>query len=439
MHLLGNMEIDDEDVLNIGGVSVRTLRQKYSTPLLVMDEKEIEDRADEFNQALREKYPGDFKLLYASKALANRTLFKILQEKNFGLDIVSGGELFRAQTADFPAEDIYFHGNNKTPEELNMALESEIGGFFLDNFSEAELLNNKAAARNQQAEVMIRVKPGIKAHTHEYMMTGQLHSKFGVGIENGRAFKLLKKIMDYDNLRLTGLHAHIGSQIYELEAFAKLVEIMFEFMNKIRSSLGKVFSRVNLGGGLGIKQAESDPEPSITDYISLIGEKIKQMSQEFDYPVPELLLEPGRSIAGPAGTTLYTVGNIKRVDEQKKYISVDGGMSDNIRPSLYDAEYSAFLANKAGHDSRETVTIAGKCCETGDILIEDIELPAARAGDILAVPATGAYTYALASNYNELPRPAIVLVKEGETRIIEKRETYEDLISRDVIPAKYQD
>lgn len=439
MHLLGNMEINREGMLKIGDVSARELAENFGTPLLVMDEQEIEDKADAYCQALQEYYPGNFQVLYASKAFANRTLFKIMENMDFGLDIVSGGELFRAQKVNFPAETIYFHGNNKTPSEIDMAFEYGIGGFFLDNFQEASLLNEKAAAHNQQTEVMIRVKPGIKAHTHEYMMTGQLHSKFGVGIENGRAYNLIKKIMSYDNLHLTGLHAHIGSQIYETEAFEKLIEIIFAFMNEVRNRLDISFSRLNLGGGLGIKQAGTDPEISITNFIALISEKIKEIGNDLDYPLPELILEPGRSIIGTAGTTLYTVGNIKKVDESKKYVSIDGGMSDNIRPALYDAEYSAFLANKADRPPTEVVTIAGKCCETGDILIEDVELSGAESGDILAVPATGAYTYALANNYNEIPRPAVVLVKAGNTRVIEQRETYEDLIRRDIVPPEYRD
>ncbi len=439
MHLLGNMDISDQGILQIGNVSALELTKKFGTPLLVLDEEEIEERAIAYKEALKEYYPGDFQILYASKAFANRTLFKMMESQGFGLDIVSGGELYRAQKADFPAGKIYFHGNNKTPEEIDKALASKIGGFFVDNFQEASLLNRKAAEFNQRVEVMIRIKPGISAHTHEYMMTGQLHSKFGVGIENGRAYNLIEEILDYDNLQLTGLHAHIGSQIYETEAFEKLADIIFTFMDDVRDKMNMKFSRINLGGGLGIKQAEKDPEMSITDFIALLCEKINRQAEKFNYPLPELILEPGRSIIGTAGTTLYTVGNIKKVDESKKYISINGGMTDNIRPSLYDAEYSAFLANKADTSPEEVVTVAGKCCETGDILIEDIELPVAEPGDVLAVPATGAYTYALANNYNEIPRPAVVLVKNGESRVIEQRETYEDLIKRDTIPPKFQE
>ena len=437
MRLYGTMDIDEEGVLNIGDIDVKKLISEYGSPLIVLDEKEIRDNINQYLEGLS-SYNADYKVLYASKAFANRTLYRIFHEKGISLDVVSGGELYTALEADFPAEEIYFHGNNKLPSEIEMALDNNIGGFFVDNFQEAELLNKLASNKNKKVEVMIRLTPGIAAHTHDFMVTGTVDSKFGVGIDNGDAEKLLELIVNkYDNLKFKGIQAHIGSQIYEQQGFMKLIEIMFEFMDEMKRKMGIEMEKLDLGGGLGIPHTEDDPIIPIKKYIKEMVEKVQKEAKKYDYPLPELMVEPGRSIIGTAGTTLYKIGMIKDIKDIKKYITIDGGMADNIRPSLYGAEYDAYLANKCNCERDEEVTIAGKCCETGDILIEDLKLPEVESGDILAVTCTGAYTYALSSNYNGIPRPAIVLVNDGESNLIVKRENYKDLLKHDLIPAGY--
>ncbi len=437
MRLFGTMNIDKKGILQIGDISVKKLIKEYGSPLIVLDEREIRDNINQYLEGLS-SYPKKYRVLYASKAFANRTLYRMFKEKGISLDVVSGGELYTALKSDFPGEEIFFHGNNKLPSEIEMALNNNIGGYFVDNFPEAKLLNNLAEKHKKKIDVMIRLTPGIAAHTHDFMVTGKVDSKFGVGIENGDAAKLIELITNkYDNLELKGIQAHIGSQIYEKEGFLRLIEIMFEFMAEMRTKKGITISKLDLGGGLGIPHTEEDLLIPIKKYIEEMVQKVLNEAQRYDYPLPELMVEPGRSIVGTAGTTLYKIGMIKDIENIKKYITIDGGMADNIRPSLYGAEYDAFIANKVNLEKQEEVSIAGKCCETGDILIEDIKLPKAQRGDILAVTCTGAYTYALSSNYNGIPRPAIVLVNEGQSNLIVERESYEDLIRHDVIPAGY--
>ncbi len=436
MFLHGTMKIDETGFLNIGGLSVKKLVERYGTPLIVFDEMEIKNNINQYLEGLQE-YPADSRIIYASKAFSNRTLFRILKKEGLSLDAVSEGELYTALEAGFPPEKIYFHGNNKLPREIKLALENDIGRFVIDNLQEAELLNRMAEMMDKRVKAMIRLTPGIEAHTHEFMITGQLDSKFGVGIENDDALNLVKTIQDYGKVELTGVHAHIGSQIYEEQAYIKLIEIMFSFMDELRQKLGITLSQLDLGGGIGIPQIEGDPEVSFKQYIRNMASKVVEEAEKLGYPLPEICVEPGRSIIGTAGTTLYSVGMIKEIEDVIKYVTIDGGMSDNIRPSLYGADYDAFLANRCFDKRVEKVTIAGKCCESGDILIKDLSLPEAETGDILAVTSTGAYTYALANNYNGIPRPAVVLVNEGEASIIVKRESYDDLLKNDIIPEGY--
>lgn len=437
MRLYGTMKKNKKGVLGIGEVSVNELVDEFGTPLIVLDEKEIRNKIDQYTEGLS-TYPGDSRVLYASKAFANRTLYRIFEKEGISLDVVSGGELYTALKADFPAEEIFFHGNNKLDSEIELALKNDIGGFIIDNFPEAKLLNKLAEKYNKKVEVMIRLTPGIDAHTHDFMVTGKVDSKFGVGIKNGDAERLVELISNkYNNLNLKGIHAHIGSQIYQKESFLKLTEIMVKFMADMRNENNVIMSKLDLGGGLGIPHTEDDPVISIKKHVEEMVEKVVEEISEYSYPLPELLLEPGRSIIGTAGTTLYKIGMIKDIENVKKYITINGGMSDNIRPSLYGAKYEAFLANKMNALPEEEVSIAGKCCETGDILIKNIKLPLSQKGDILAVTCTGAYTYALSNNYNGIPRPAIVLVNEGEANLIVKRESYDDLLRHDVMPAGY--
>lgn len=437
MRSYGTMDIDKDGIMHIGNLSVEKLIEDFGSPLIVLDESEIRDNIDQYINGFK-SYPGGYRILYASKAFANRTLYRILNEKKISLDVVSGGELYTALKADFPSKEIFFHGNNKLADEIEMALDNNIGGFFVDNFQEAELIDHLAHKKGKKVEVMLRLTPGIAAHTHDFMVTGKVDSKFGIGIKNGDAEKIIDLISNrYDNLLLKGIQAHIGSQIYKHDGFIKLIEIMFEFMDSIKRKKGLILEKLDLGGGLGIPHTEDDPVIPIEDHLTKMVKKVIKEAERYNYPLPELMVEPGRSIIGTAGTTLYKIGMQKEIADIKKYITIDGGMADNIRPALYNAKYDAYLVNKCNQDPEEVVTVAGKCCETGDILINDLKLPEVETGDILAVTCTGAYTYALSSNYNGIPRPAIVLANNGQANLIVERESYQDLISHDRIPAGY--
>lgn len=436
MQLFGTMEIDQKGILKIGGISSIELVKEFGTPLLVLDEEEIRRNARKYKRAFIEHYP-ETKIVYAGKAFINRTLLKIIAEEGLGLDVVSGGELYTALQADFPVEKIYFHGNNKSLAEIKMAVEAGIGYFMVDNLQEARVINSLANDGDEKVKIILRVTPGIEAHTHEFIQTGQIDSKFGVSIYREQALEVIREILKLKNLNLIGIHAHIGSQIFNLTSFAREIDVMLDFMNQVKVKLDYYLEELDLGGGLGIAYTSEDERPDINHYARLIWEKLKEKAYSISYKLPQIIVEPGRSIIATAGTTLYTIGSIKEIPAVRKYLAVDGGMTDNIRPALYGAEYEAVLANKANRKEGELVTIAGKCCESGDILIHDINLPVAESGDILAISCTGAYTYAMSNNYNSLPRPAIVLVKGGQADLIIQRESYEDLLKNDVIPERF--
>ena len=423
MRLHGTMELTKNGHLSIGGINAIDLAKEYGTPLLVMDEEEIRNRCQEYRTA----FQGtgiESETIYASKAFLNPALCRILEEEGLGIDVVSGGELYIAQTADFPMDKIYFHGNNKTPEEISMALEANIGRFIIDNMYELELINQLAQKQGQEVEVQFRVKPGIKAQTHKYIQTGQVDSKFGIGIDSGRAMEVIRKAVHLSAIKVKGLHCHIGSQIFHLESFAKEAEILMDFCYQLRKELGITIEELNLGGGIGIPY--TDKHPSIS---------LKKKGDELNFPLPKIINEPGRYIVGTAGTTLYTIGSIKDIPDVRTYVAIDGGMTDNIRPALYNAEYDAMIANKGLKESDKEVTITGRCCETGDMLIHNLMVPGSiEPGDILAVSSTGAYTYSMASNYNGVLRMGIVLVRDGSAEIISRREEYQDLVRLAQIP-----
>ncbi|MCK4260662.1 MAG: diaminopimelate decarboxylase [Halanaerobiales bacterium] len=435
MRLHGTMNINEQGHLLIGGCDTSDLAQKFGTPLLVLDEAEIRRKCREYRSAFNET-GIESETSYASKAFLTMALCRILKEEGMGLDVVSGGERFIAESANFPMAKVHFHGNNKTPQELNDALESGIGLFVVDNLQELLLLNHLALEKQMVADVLFRVTPGIEAHTHEYIQTGQIDSKFGMGISNGVAFRVIQKAQELSGIRVCGLHCHIGSQIYNLESFKKAAEIMMDFSGKVRDELGIVIKELNLGGGFGVPYMETEEEVSVKDYAIIVADTLKRKADELNLPLPKVINEPGRSIVATAGTTVYTIGTIKEIPDIRTYVAVDGGMTDNIRPALYGAKYEAVVANKALEKPVQTVTITGRCCESGDMLIHDLKIPQIESGDLLAVTCTGAYTYSMSSNYNGLPRMAIVLVNEGQAEIIVRRETYSDLIKRDVIPER---
>ncbi|MEC0245689.1 diaminopimelate decarboxylase [Paenibacillus chitinolyticus] len=435
MHLHGTSRVNALGHLEVGGVDTTELAARYGTPLYVVDEALVRRRCREFVDAFQAS-GLKFQVAYASKAFCVMAMCRIIAEEGLSLDVVSDGELFTALQAGFPPERIHFHGNNKTPAEIEMALDAGIGCFVVDNFTELRMLDAIAGSKGKRVPILLRITPGVEAHTHEYISTGQIDSKFGFDLGNGAAFEAVKESAAADHLLLLGVHSHIGSQIFEVEGFRVAAEKVAQFASQVRDELNVVFSVINLGGGFGIRYVEGDTPLPMSTYVEAIAEAVKTRFEAVSYPMPEIWIEPGRSIVGDAGTTLYTVGTNKDIPGVRKYVSVDGGMTDNPRPALYQSQYEAMLANRASEPSQETVSIAGKCCESGDMLIWDVELPLVETGDILAVASTGAYNYSMASNYNRIRRPAVVFVKDGMADMAVKRETYEDLVRNDVVPER---
>lgn len=432
MHLTGTMKINASGHLEIGGIDTVKLVEQFQTPLWVIDENGFRENCRAFRDAFQAC--GDSMVLYASKALCSTALCKIVAEEGLGLDVVSGGELFTAINAGFPMEKVYFHGNNKSAQELEMAAASGTGRVVVDNFYELRLLN--AICREQQVkqDILLRITPGVEAHTHEFIKTGQIDSKFGFTLPGGQAREAVQAALGCDALRLVGLHCHIGSQIFEMGSFEHAADLMMQFMADIKQLSGYEFDELDIGGGFGIYYFPGDEPGQAHDWARAVVKTVRAKAVQHNLKIPRIIVEPGRAIVGPAGITLYTIGSTKEVPGIRKYVAVDGGMADNPRPALYDSKYVAMIANKADQEAVETVSIAGKCCESGDMLIWDARLPQTESGDILAVFATGAYNYAMSSNYNRLPRPAMLLVKDGQAHLILKRETYQDLLRNDLVP-----
>lgn len=435
MYLHGTSRINAKGHLEIGGCDVSGLAAEFGTPLYIVDEALVRQRAREYVEAFRAS-GLKFQVAYASKAFSVMAMCAIAEQENLSLDVVSDGELYTALKAGFPARRIHFHGNNKTPDEIDMALDADIGCFVVDNFVELHLLNALAGEKGKKVNVLLRITPGVEAHTHEFISTGQTDSKFGFDLGNGAAYEGIKQGIALANLNVLGVHSHIGSQIFEVEGFRMAVDRVAAFAVQVRDELGLTFQVINLGGGFGIRYTEADAPLPIATYVKAITDAIIAHFTEAKFPLPEIWVEPGRSMVGDAGTTLYTVGTSKDIPGVRKYVAVDGGMTDNPRPALYDSKYEAILANRANDPKEETVSIAGKCCESGDMLIWDLELPKVRTGDLLAVFCTGAYNYAMASNYNRIRRPAVVFVKDGEASLAVKRESLDDIVVNDVIPAR---
>ena len=426
------LNTNEKGHLTIGGCDTVELAKEYGTPLYVFDETTIRNTIRSYVSSFKKFYDGNGMPLYASKALSCKELCRIAKEENIGLDVVSGGEIYTALQAGFPMEKVHFHGNNKTENEIRFALKSKVGKFVVDNLYELELLNKIAGEMNVKADISFRIKPGVDAHTHNFIRTGQIDSKFGFALETGEAFEAVKEALKLDNVCLKELHCHIGSQIFDIEPFVTAAEIMIDFMAKIKSELGAVISELNLGGGFGIMYTSDDEPVPYENYMDKVSVAVKAKCAEHGLPVPFIYIEPGRSVVGEAGITLYTVGGKKKIPNVRTYVSIDGGMTDNIRYALYQSAYTVVNASKADKPADEIVTIAGKCCESGDLVQEHTKVADVQVGDILAVLSTGAYNYSMASNYNRIPRPAIVMVKDGKSRVIVKRESYEDIVRNDV-------
>jgi diaminopimelate decarboxylase len=437
VYLHGTAKINGNGHLEIGGCDTTDLAKTVGTPLYIVDETLVRTQCKEYMEAFRAS-GLQFQVAYASKAFCVMAMCRLAEEEGLSLDVVSDGELYTALQAGFPAERIHFHGNNKTPEEIAMAIDAGIGCFVIDNFIEMHLVNQIAADKGTRVKALFRVTPGVEAHTHEYISTGQQDSKFGFDITNGSAARALHEANQLANLEILGVHSHIGSQIFEVEGFKMAVERVAAFAQHIREQVGITFTVVNLGGGFGIRYIDGHTPLPVAQYVKAITDAVKESFHANAYPLPQIWVEPGRSIVGEAGTTLYTVGSLKELPGIRKYVAVDGGMTDNPRPALYQSKYEAMLANRANDATEEVVSIAGKCCESGDMLIWDLSLPKVNVGDLLAVSCTGAYNYAMASNYNRIRRPAVVFVRDGQADIVVKRESFQDIVGNDVIPQRME-
>lgn len=429
-------EVNSKDHLCIAKIDAVELVEKYGSPLYVIDEETFRTKSSEYIDSLK-KYYKDSLVLYAAKAFSSTSIFKLADKLGLGLDVVSGGEIYTALETNCNKNLMYFHGNNKSADEINMAIKNKIGRIVCDNFYELELLQKIAKENNSNIQILIRLTPGIECHTHEYIKTGHLDSKFGFDLE------YLNQVMDFicskgANLILKGFHAHIGSQIFELKPFSDTVEVLLDCFKSVKDKYKLELSEIDIGGGLGIKYTEDDDPITINDWAKTISNTIKIKCSDLGLKFPKLICEPGRSLIGPAGITLYKVGSIKQVPSGRKFISVDGGMADNPRPITYQAKYSAVVANKMRGRDTELVTIAGRYCETGDLLIKDITLPKVEPNDIIAVSNTGAYNYSMSSNYNMVPRPACILVYKGESEIIIERESYDFLLKNHRLPERFQ-
>lgn len=430
MKLFGTMEVID-NLLYVGGVSTLSLVEKYSTPLIVIDEKLVRSNCKRYIEAFNSG-DGINKVSYAGKAFLPLAMCRIVNEEKLCLDVVSGGELYTALQSGFPSDKIYFHGNNKTLDEIEMGVESNVGRFVVDNLNELEVINEVAKKQSKIQKVILRITPGIEAHTHEYIKTGQLDSKFGFTLLGDITMEAVEKVTTLSNIKFIGLHCHIGSQIFEIEPFEDEVDIMLNLVKDIKEKFGIQVEELDLGGGFGIYYVKGDKPRKIEEICSAILSRAKSTAQKLNIILPALIIEPGRSIIGNSGTTLYTVGCIKEIPDVRKYVAVDGGMSDNIRPALYNAEYECALCSKMESDEVEKVTVCGKCCESGDILISDTVIPKAVGGDILAIATTGAYGYSMSNNYNKIRKPSVVLVRDSISTIICRRQSYEDLIRDEI-------
>ncbi len=422
--------VNEKNHLVVGGCDLIELAQEFGTPLFVYDEETIRENIRRYIEAFA-SHTDDFEVVYAGKAFLCQAICQLIAEEGLSIDVSSGGELYTAMKASFPPEKIYFHGNNKTEEEIDLALSYSAGGIIIDNFDEIELLEEKAKNREEKVRVFLRVTPGVIPSTHSFIQTGQVDSKFGFGLAGGLALKATKRVLESSILELRGFHIHIGSQIFVLHSYTRAVEVIMEFINQVKAECGFVTLELNLGGGLGISYRTTDEPSTIEEFAEVLFEGVRREVEKYKLEMPKIIVEPGRSIVGQAAVTVYRVGTVKEIPGIRTYVSVDGGMSDNLRPMLYGAVYEAVLANRVNEKQKVKVTVAGKHCESGDILIKEAYLPMPRRGDYLCTPSTGAYGYAMANNYNRQPKPAVVMVRAGKAKVIIERENLEDLVRLD--------
>jgi diaminopimelate decarboxylase len=427
-----NLSINNAGHLCFAGQDVTELAEKYGTLLYLLDEDKIRQKCRAYLQTMKREFGDDALPLYAGKALCIKDIYRIMREEGMGIDVVSSGEIYTAVAGGFPMERAYFHGNNKTDADVAYAMDAGIGYFVCDNEEELFAIERAAAARNITQKILIRVAPGIDPHTHKAISTGSVDSKFGAAIETGQAAELTAYALAQPHISLEGYHCHIGSQIFETKPFIDAAAIMLEFIATVREFLGYTARELNLGGGMGVRYLASHPDIDYAANIEKIAAELRRLCAKYELSMPRMRMEPGRSIVADAGMTLYTVGTLKSIPGFRNYVSVDGGMPDNPRYALYESPYTVLMANRMNDETDTVCTIAGRCCESGDLIQEGVSLPHPKRGDLLAVLTTGAYNYAMASNYNRIPRPAMVRLCGGEDTLILRRETFEDLIKNEL-------
>lgn len=427
-----NLSVNKKGHLTFAGFDTVELAEKYGTPLYLMDEEKIREKVRIYKSAMEKYLPAGSAPEFASKAFSAKQIYRIMAEEGISTDLVSAGEIYTASSAGFPMEKSFFHGNNKTDADIRFALEKGVGYFIADNEDELAALDRIAGENGKRQKLLLRVTPGIDPHTHKKISTGAVDSKFGIAIGTGQAKETVKYILTLNNIELCGFHCHVGSQVFESDPFADALGIMLRFAAEVRETLGYTAEIINLGGGFGVRYTESDPEIDYAEKIREVGEALDSECDKLGFPKPKIMMEPGRSIVADAGMTLYTVGSVKQIRGYKNYVSVDGGMTDNPRYALYESPYTVILASRADAEKDFTAAIAGRCCESGDLIQENVKLPKPRRGEILAVLTTGAYNYSMASNYNRLPRPAVVMLSKNGDYIAVRRETPEDIARLDI-------
>lgn len=426
-----NISVNEKGHLTFAGYDTVDLAEKYGTPLYLMDEDKIREHVRAYKTAMAEYFPAGSMPEFASKAFSCKQIYRIMAEEGIDIDVVSPGEIYTAAAAGFPMENSFFHGNNKTDSDIRFAIENKVGCFVVDNEDELFALDRIAGEMGTMQNILLRVTPGIDPHTHKKISTGSVESKFGTAIETGQAMEITKTALELQNVKLCGFHCHVGSQIFESQPFTDASEIMLEFIADVRDTLGYTAETLNLGGGLGVRYTEADPEIDYGEKIKEVAEILNSQCEKLGLPVPKILMEPGRSLVADAGMTLYTVGSVKEIKGYKNYVSIDGGMTDNPRYTLYESPYTVILADRANDEKDYTATVAGRCCESGDLIQEDVQMPKPRRGEILAVLTTGAYNYSMASNYNRVGRPPVVMLNSERDYIAVRRESLKDLCALD--------
>jgi len=430
--ICNNLSVNEKGHLAFAGMDTVELAKTYGTPLYLLDENKIREKCNIYKRAMKHAFGENALPLYAGKALCIKDIYRIMREEEMGIDVVSSGEIYTANAAGFPMEKAYFHGNNKTDADIAYAMDVGVGYFVCDNEEELLAIEREAEKRGKTQKILIRLTPGIDPHTHKAISTGSVDSKFGVAIETGQAMAFVRTVLAQKHIDLFGFHCHIGSQIFETEPFTDAAAIMLRFIADARDTLGYIAKELNLGGGMGVRYLESHPAIDYAENIAKIAAKMKELCATLSLDMPAIRMEPGRSIVADAGLTLYTVGTLKTIPGFRNYVSIDGGMPDNPRYALYQSPYSILLANRM-HDAKDTVcTVAGRCCESGDLIQEGVPLPKPARNDTLAVLTTGAYNYAMASNYNRLPRPAMLMLRDGQAKQILRRESFEDLLRNEL-------